>query len=445
MASADTIAAIATAPGTGGIGVVRVSGPGVTSIVAAFVGRRLVPRQATFVRFTDATRAPIDEGLGLYFAGPHSYTGEDVFEIQAHGGPVVLNRLLQRCLVLGARLAEPGEFTKRAFLNGKLDLAQAEAVADLIAARTEQAARSAARSLAGEFSARIDEFQRELTQLRSLLEASIDFPEEGTDFLDRVDIRGRLQRLLESVAKTLQAGHAGKVLRDGISVVLAGAPNAGKSSIINALCGDDVAIVTSVPGTTRDAVKETIQIDGIPIQVVDTAGLRPPADMVEALGIARTWQAIENTDIVLIVVDESVGSSLAPDALARLPAQSKRIWVHNKVDLLGQMPRREALGGGDHVWLSALTGAGVDLLREAIVAGESSSVPGETPFAARERQLVALRATQAAVGAALAVMASPELAAEELRQAQVTLSEITGAVVADDILGEIFTRFCIGK
>lgn len=446
MESADTIAAIATAPGTGGVGVIRVSGPSVPVIMEGLAGRRLVPRTAVFVRFVDEAGAPIDEGLGLFFAAPRSYTGEDVFEIQGHGGPVVLSRLLQRCLDLGARLAGPGEFTQRAFLNGKLDLAQAEAVADLIASRTEQAARSAVRSLTGEFSRLVGGFQEELSELRMLLEASLDFPEEGTDFLARIDVSARFQQLLESVEKTLRAGRAGRLLQDGLAVVLVGAPNVGKSSLINMLCGSDVAIVTPVPGTTRDPIKETIQIDGIPIQIVDTAGVRRATDVVEELGIARTWQAVETNDVVLVVMDESGSSVLDAESLARLPATGRRVWVHNKIDLVGRSPCSESIEGETHVWISATTGAGLEHLKSAIVASEVTAAgAGETPFAARERQLRSLRAVRAAIRSAMLVLGLPELAAEELRLGQIALSEITGEVTADDILGEIFSRFCIGK
>jgi len=445
MENADTIAAIATSAGAGGVGVIRVSGPGVPALIQAFTGRRLITRYATFVRFLDEDGGPIDEGLALFFESPHSYTGEDVFEIQAHGSPVGLNRLLKRCLALGARLAEPGEFTKRAFLNGKLDLAQAEAVADLIAARTEQAARCATRSLLGEFSNKIKAFQRELMQLRVVLEASLDFPEEGIEALDRLDVPERLHRLRASLECTLRTGQAGKLLREGISLVLVGPPNAGKSSIINVLCGDDVAIVTPLPGTTRDLIKEVIQIEGIPIQIVDTAGVRKAADIVEEQGIARTWAAAQGAEVVLVVVDETSEAEFDERSLARLPAQVCRIWLHNKIDVLGLRPRVEVIAGETHVWISALTGSGLDTLRQSIVAAVAPDVGAQTPFAAREHQLAALRSARSAIAAAFAVIDSPELAAEELRLGQAALSKITGEVTSDDVLGEIFSTFCIGK
>lgn len=445
MESADTIAAIATPAGTGGVGVIRVSGPQARAIMEGVAGKRLPSRSAVFVRFLDADGVSIDEGLGLFFAGPRSYTGEDVFEIQGHGGPAVLNRLLQRCLDLGARPAQPGEFTKRAFLNGKLDLTQAEAVADLIASRTEQAARSAARSLTGEFSKRVAAFQGELTELRMLLEASLDFPEEGADFLDRVDLRGRLLRLLDSVSRTLDAGRLGKVLHDGLTIVLVGPPNAGKSSIINRLCGDDVAIVTPVPGTTRDLIKETIQIAGVPIQIIDTAGLRRVNDIVEEQGIARTWQAVGNADVVLVVQDASGDAVMDPESISRLPPAARRIWVHNKIDLINRPPASESIHGETHIWVCAITGAGFPALHTAILAADTRGNGGEPPFAARERHLQALSGAEAAIRASFNCLTEPELAAEELRLAQAVLSEMTGEITADDILGEIFSKFCIGK
>lgn len=445
MESADTIAAIATGAGAGGVGVVRVSGRHAAVIMAGIVGGSLAPRHAAFVRFRDARGETIDEGVGLYFAAPRSYTGEDVFELQGHGGAVVLNRLLGRCLELGARLAEPGEFTRRAFLNGKLDLARAEAVADLISAQTEAAARSAARSLTGEFSRLVEEFQRELTALRTLVEASLDFPEEGTDFLDQVDLVGRTGGLVEAIDRAVLAGAAGKLLREGLAIALVGAPNVGKSSIINALCGNEVAIVTPVPGTTRDLVKESIQIDGIPIHVVDTAGLRPTTDLVEELGIARTWQAVAASDVALVVVDSTGQYEMDRELGARVSASVRKVWVHNKIDMTGETPRTQTLEGEAHVWMSAKTGAGLDLLRGAIVASERRPEGGDAPFAARARHLTALRQARTSLLAARAVMPMTEFVAEELRNAQLSLSAITGEVTADDVLGEIFSSFCIGK
>jgi tRNA modification GTPase len=444
MHDVDTIAAVATPPGVGGISVVRVSGPRVPQIVQALCGRSLRPRIASLMCFRDSADVPIDEGIGILFSAPHSYTGEDVLEIQGHGGPVVINQLLKRCLDLGARLAEAGEFTKRAFLNGRLDLAQAEAVADLISARTEQAAKSAARSLTGEFSRRVTRFQEELTRLRVLLEGSLDFPDEGIDFIQEADVRGRLEALLDAVAASERAGTVGRLLQEGISIALVGPPNVGKSSLINLLCNDEVAIVTPIPGTTRDLVKETIQIEGIPLQIVDTAGLRVATEPVEALGIARTWGAVATADVLVVVLDASTEARLEGSMLSRFPAGTPRVWVHNKIDLVSLEPRMESRSDGVHVWLSAKSGAGLSALQRAIVSfGGGGDVDGA--FSARERQLRALRAARRGILRAVETLEEPELSAEELRVVQAVLSEITGEVLADDILGEIFSTFCIGK
>lgn len=443
MVDGETIAAVATAPGVGGVGVIRVSGDRVPEIMTAVVGRTLRPRVASFVRFVDESGDPIDEGLALLFPSPRSYTGEDVLEIQAHGGPVVLNRLLSRCLAAGARLAQPGEFTKRAFLNGKMDLAQAESVADLIAARTEQAARSAARSLDGEFSRRIRSFLTELTQLRVVIEGSIDFPDEGIDFLQEASVPQRLTALTALVDGAIRAGEIGRIQQAGLCAVLVGAPNSGKSSIINMLCMDEVAIVSPFPGTTRDLVRAPIQIDGIPIEMIDTAGLRITADPVEGLGIERTQRAVATADIVVVVSDASGEAVLDPQMLAELPSDVPWVRVHNKIDLIGLTPRSAVSGRVTDVWISALTGAGRDQLRAALLAGSVGD--SEYAFAARVRHLVALRRCRDRLDRALQSLSSVELAAEELRDAQSALSEITGEFVADDLLGEIFRNFCIGK
>jgi tRNA modification GTPase len=443
MVDADTIAAVATAPGVGGVGVVRVSGRLVGQVVEEVVGRPLRPRVATFVRFSDETGAPIDEGLALFFSGPSSYTGEDVLEIQAHGGPVVLNRLLSRCLAAGARLAAPGEFTKRAFLNGKIDLAQAEAVADLIAARTDQAARSAARSLAGEFSRQISAFRTELTELRVVVEGSIDFPDEGIDFVREAAVAGRLEALRHRVDEAVRAGETGRKQQEGLCAVLVGAPNAGKSSIINGLCMDDVAIVSPFPGTTRDLVRAPMQVDGIPIELIDTAGLRITADPVEGLGIERTYRAVETADIVVVVIDGTGESVLDEESLARLPSCVPWIRVHNKIDLTGELAHSRTEGRMTDVWVSAKTGAGLPELRRAL--GGQNPGAASTAIAARARHLEALRECRSALSRAENRLEEVELVAEELRSAQNALGQITGEFVADDLLGEIFSRFCIGK
>jgi tRNA modification GTPase len=441
-APADTIAAIATAHGRAGIGVVRVSGRSLGGFAAALIGTVPPARRATRAVFRDAHGAAIDDGLALYFPAPHSYTGEDVLELQGHGGPLVLAMLLRRCFELGARLAEPGEFTRRAFLNDKLDLAQAEAVADVIDAATETAARCAVRSLRGEFSGAVHALVDQLVELRALAEATLDFPEEEIDPLHRADARGRLERLRSALAETLGRAQQGSLLRSGLHVVLAGQPNVGKSSLLNRLAGEELAIVAAVPGTTRDSVRQAIQIEGVPLHVVDTAGLRDTADEVERLGIERTWSELGRADLALLIVDARAGVTPADEAIAkRLPQRLARVVVHNKIDLAGSGPRAT----GDEVCLSAKTGAGVDLLRRRLLEHAGWHSAEESVFIARERQLVALRRSAERLEAAAGQLAAPELFAEELRLAQHELGAITGEFTADDLLGAIFSRFCIGK
>ncbi|HYF58583.1 MAG TPA: tRNA uridine-5-carboxymethylaminomethyl(34) synthesis GTPase MnmE [Burkholderiaceae bacterium] len=478
---ADPIAAIATAPGRGGIGVVRVSGRALGPVIDAVCGRALAPRTATLLPFRAADGGAIDTGLALHFPAPHSYTGEDVLELQGHGGPVVMQLLLERVLEAGAglglRVAEPGEFTRRAFLNDKLDLAQAEAVADLIDASTAQAARSASRSLAGAFSTAVHGVVDALVELRMLVEATLDFPEEEIDFLERSDARGRLARVRAALDALLEGARQGALLREGLHVVLAGAPNVGKSSLLNALAGAEVAIVTPVAGTTRDRIAQSIQLEGVPLVVVDTAGLRETDDEVERIGIERTWQEVERADVILHLGvaeperggegadaaegaggaspggrDASAGdarAALAADLdagiAARLPGDRPILRVWNKIDLAGLAPRAT----DDAVWLSARDGRGVELLRAALLRLAGWHGAGEGTFIARERHLQALRDARAHLEAAAAHAARRDevldLLAEELRLAQERLNAITGEFGADDLLGVIFSTFCIGK
>jgi tRNA modification GTPase len=432
----DTIAAVATPAGRGGIGVVRISGPQTAGIALQVLGFMPQPRHATHAPFRDARGEAIDEGIALYFAAPHSYTGEPVLELQGHGGPVVMQALLGACLDAGARLAEPGEFTRRAFLEGRLDLAQAEAVADLIDAASREAARSALRSLSGAFSAAIGALQARLVELRALTEAMLDFPEEEVDALHRDDAGGRLaevQRLLED---TLAKSRQGSLLRSGIHVVLAGRPNVGKSSLLNRLAGEERAIVTPVAGTTRDALREPIQIDGVPLVLVDTAGLRVSTDVVERLGIERTQRELERADVVLAIHDATQGR----DELENLPRDAARIDAYNKADLApGFVPPRGALA------VSAKTGDGLERLRQAILDAAGWSSSGEPVFLARERHLRALERAREHLRAAGGEGARWEFFAEELRLAHGALGTITGEFSADDLLGEIFARFCVGK
>ncbi|MGA8049118.1 MAG: tRNA uridine-5-carboxymethylaminomethyl(34) synthesis GTPase MnmE [Burkholderiales bacterium] len=441
-----TIAAVATPAGRGGIGVVRVSGPGCADVALAVLGELPAPRRATYRKFRDAHGDIVDQGIALYFPAPTSYTGEPVLELQGHGGPTVMAALLSACLDAGARLAEPGEFTRRAFLEGKLDLAQAEAVADLIDAASREAARSALRSLRGEFSTAIHELTGQLTELRALTEAILDFPEEEVDALHREDARNRLDGVRSALADVSAKSRQGSLLRAGIHVVLAGRPNVGKSSLLNRLAGEERAIVTAIPGTTRDALRESIQIDGVPIVVVDTAGLRESLDEVERLGIERTEHELTRADIVLAVFDANIG--IGPEdraVLAKLPEGGTRVHVYNKVDLApGTAPGRHE-GTPREVWISAKTGAGLDALRRTLLEAAGWSGTGEPVYLARERHLRALARAGAHLEAAGAQIAQWEFFAEELRLAQGALAEITGEFSADDLLGEIFARFCIGK
>jgi len=442
----DTIAAIATPPGRGGIGVVRISGPAAAEVARALIRELPPPRRATYCKFRDTQGEVIDQGIALYFPAPHSYTGEPVLELQGHGGPAVMHALFGACLDAGARLAEPGEFTRRAFLEGKLDLAQAEAVADLIDAASREAARSALRSLTGEFSAAIRALAAQLIELRALTEAILDFPEEEVDSLHREDASQRLARVRATLADVLSKSRQGSLLRVGIHAVLAGRPNVGKSSLLNRLAGEERAIVTPIPGTTRDALREPIQIEGVPLVIVDTAGLRESRDEVERLGIERTWHEMTRADVVLAVFDAHTGIGPEDSALlAKLPEEGVRIHVFNKVDLVpGARPGRRE-GAPHEVWVSAKTGAGLGALRHALLEAAGWSGAGEPVYLARERHLRALARAQAHLEAAGTQLEQWELFAEELRLAQEALAEITGEFSADDLLGEIFARFCIGK
>ncbi|MBK7846914.1 MAG: tRNA uridine-5-carboxymethylaminomethyl(34) synthesis GTPase MnmE [Zoogloea sp.] len=442
----ECIAAIATAPGRGGIGVVRISGPSLSPLAAALGGREPQARIAQFARFRDGSGGLIDEGLLLYFPAPHSFTGEDVIELQGHGGPVVMQLLLARCLELGARLAEPGEFTRRAFLNGKLDLAQAESVADLIEASTAAAARSAVRSLTGSFSREVQGLCERLIDLRMLVEATLDFPDEDVDFLIEAKAFERIEVVAAELRAILDRARQGSLLRNGLHVVLVGQPNVGKSSLLNRLAGEERAIVTDIAGTTRDALRETIQIEGIPLHIIDTAGLRDTTDEVERIGIARTWQEIDRADVVVRLVDVRAGLTDADAAIdARLPAGVERITVFNKVDLLGRQPERTEDAAGISLYLSAKADQGIGLLRDELLRVAGWHRHGEDVILARERHLIALREALARVEAALDARHALELMAEELRLAQEAVNEITGEFTPDDLLGVIFSRFCIGK
>ena len=449
---AETIAAIATASGRGGVGIVRVSGYRLAEFVQQLCGKLPVPRVATLADFRAGDNELIDSGLVLYFPAPHSFTGEDVVELHGHGGPVVLNLLLTRCLDLGARLAEPGEFTRRAYLNDKLDLAQAEAVADLIDAATAAAARSAVRSLHGEFSREIHALLEELTQLQVLTEATLDFPDEEIDFLESANAFGRLDRLQERLANVLDRACQGRLLQNGLHVVIAGQPNVGKSSLLNRLVGDDLAIVTPIAGTTRDIVSGTLHVEGIPLHIIDTAGLRETDDEVERIGIDRAWREIERADVIMLLVDSRVGvSDIDRKIVERLPKQPAHLVIHNKIDLVDDGGRvgkrcveRKENADGVSLFLSAKTGEGIELLRRELlrIAGWH---PAEDVFIARERHLRALTETGEHLTQARRELPQLELFAEELRLAQRALATITGEFTADDLLGEIFGQFCIGK
>src|SRR5450830_169219 len=452
----ETIAAIATAAGSGGIGIVRVSGSSSESIAKAVLGECPAPRHASYLRFNDANGELIDRGIAIYYAAPNSYTGEDVLELQAHGGPALMQLLLARCLELGARQAEPGEFTRRAYLNEKLDLAQAEAVADVINASTIEAARSAMRSLSGDFSKLVHQLLDQLINLRMYVEACLDFPEEDIDFITQ----GRVTEKLSHIEAELQAisnqARQGNLLREGLQVVLVGQPNVGKSSLSNALAGEDVAIVTAIAGTTRDTVKSLIQIKGVPLHIIDTAGLRETDDEVEKFGIARTWQALEKANIALLLVDAANGiGEHEKRVIARLPQELSKIWVHNKIDLSFETEgsnnaelnkaRIETKQGDTHIYLSAKTGEGLALLREELLKLAGWQFTGEGVFMARSRHLNALAEVKRHLDIARNQLGQPELLAEELRLGQESLSTITGEFTPNDLLGEIFSRFCIGK
>jgi len=451
------IAAIATAPGRGGIGIVRISGPDLRPFIDDFFGQPLTPRHAHFLSFKDGQGKPIDEGIALYFPAPHSYTGEDVLELQGHGGPAVLRRVLQRCLELGAayqmRPAQPGEYTQRAFLNHRLDLAQAEAVADLIDASSEAAAKGAMASLSGAFSQQINQLADQIIHLRMLVEATLDFPEEEIDFLEKYQAGEQLEHIQTQVNTIFAQAKQGQVLRDGLQVVLAGQPNVGKSSLLNALAGEEIAIVTDIAGTTRDRLSQTIHIDGVPIHIIDTAGLREAQDQVEILGIDRSWQEIKKAHIIIHLIDANqIDATVEQELRQAFPQKTPVLTVFNKCDLLNeqqkaQLPTPE--NGVGYLHISAKTGQGLDELRQTLLNHAGWSASTESPWLARERHLHALqRCTHHLQQAAEHAQYDDQildLFAEELRLAHQELTEITGEFSSDDLLGEIFSSFCIGK
>jgi tRNA modification GTPase len=458
VSSPDTIVAVASAPGRGAVGVIRVSGSGVPQIAKGILGALPAPRHARLSSFLDARGNSLDAGLALYFPAPASYTGEHVLELQGHGGARVLDMVLQRLLELGCRMARPGEFSERAFLNGKIDIAQAEAIADLIDAGTAAAARAAVRSMQGEFSARITELKSRITGLRAYVEAAIDFPDEEIDFLSDAALRERLAAVFAAFESITAAARQGALLREGLNVVIAGKPNAGKSSLLNSLAGDDVAIVTDVPGTTRDLLRQHVHLDGLPLNLVDTAGLRAAVDVVEAEGVRRARSEIARADRVLYMVDASLadeGDSKQWDdskrwaaELAQLPAAVPVTLVFNKIDLIGAPPRLDDSGDPPRVFLSARTGAGLELLRTHLKASAGYLESESGALAARRRHLDALGRARRHVQSAADILSSTrafELFAEDLRLAQHALGEITGEFTSDDLLGEIFGSFCIGK
>lgn len=453
--SSAPIIAIATAPGRGGIGVIRVSGANLEPLAQALFDTPLRPRHAHYLPFRNAAGEPLDAGIVLYFKGPHSYTGEDVLELQGHGGPAVLKRVLEHCLAMGRtmglRHAEPGEFTQRAYLNDRLDLAQAEAVADLINASSEAAARSAMASLTGQFSDQVNALADQVVHLRMLVEATLDFPEEEIEFLEKYQARETLNGIRQALDELMRRARQGRILREGLHVVLAGQPNVGKSSLLNALAGDDVAIVTPIAGTTRDKVVQQIHIEGVPLHIVDTAGLRDTDDTVESLGIARSWAEIEKADVIIHLQDARRDNEDLDTAItARLPARTPVLKVFNKLDLLEHEPEPGgAIDGSETLWISARTGAGLETLRRRLLDIAGWQPGAESPWLARERHLRALQ--DAADHLALADDHAShndrvlDLFAEELRLAHESLASITGEFTSDDLLGEIFSSFCIGK
>lgn len=440
LRNVDSIAAIATAQGRGGVGIIRISGKKSSEIAIAILGKIPPARQALYGDFLDNHSNVIDRGIALYFPAPHSYTGEDILELQGHGGTAVLQLLLQRCLELGARLADPGEFTRRAFLNNKLDLAQAESVADLISATTTEAARSAMRSLHGDFSAAINQLLKDMIHLRMLTEAMLDFPEEDIDVADtslKIRLLDEVSKKLEQTLKTAQQG---SLLREGAHIALVGRPNVGKSSLLNRLSGEEVALVSDIPGTTRDVIKQVIQIRGVPIYVMDTAGIRASHDTVENMGIARTHQAIQKADLILMLMDSANGCSAEDEKIfAEFPSDIPHLKVFNKSDLYSGNHSE------DGIYISAKTGEGIDEFRDKLLnlIGWSNHESGA--FMARERHLIALKNAKRHLELSSIALNMPEIFAEELRLAQNELNSITGKFTADDLIGEIFSKFCIGK